>query len=209
MAAEAIHAALQRTADSISSRHDCSVSIALHAPDLGASSDITAAAGFVDFGLGEGPKLLKADPADDYVWGSTTKMFTAAAVLQLVERGLVSLDSPILTRVLNGSELAVRFSWLSGVTVREVLHMTSGLADYDGSAYEKSQFAQPQHDFTPMESLSATFTAAAPAFPPATRQAYSSSNYVLLGLLLAAHAGVPTWADLDQSAVFRGGLTGR
>jgi CubicO group peptidase (beta-lactamase class C family) len=62
-------------------------------------------------------------------------------VLQLVEKGLVKLTDAAATHVdpalrqLNGTTLHAHFGdWIDGVTIENLLHMTSGVADYDGQA---------------------------------------------------------------------------
>lgn len=49
------------------------------------------------FGHADGPRGVKATPETTYRWFSVTKPFTAAAVLQLAERGTVSLAEPAAT----------------------------------------------------------------------------------------------------------------
>ena len=84
--------ALRQVAHAISSKYDCGVALAYRAAD---GTSATAAAGHSDHGLGVGPSTRLVEADDSFVWGSTTKMFTGAAVLQLVQSGAVSLDDPI------------------------------------------------------------------------------------------------------------------
>ncbi|WP_020661166.1 serine hydrolase [Amycolatopsis benzoatilytica] len=64
---------------------------------------------------------------DDTVFqiGSTTKVYTAALVLQLADAGLVDLDTPV-TRYLPGVRLAEGEHWRD-ITPRHLMSMTSGL----------------------------------------------------------------------------------
>ena len=64
-------------------------------------------------------------PTTQFRLASLSKSFTAVAVLQLVEAGLVLLDAPVSQYV---HELAARGP-IAGVTVRQLLNQTSGLAD--------------------------------------------------------------------------------
>ncbi len=57
--------------------------------------------------------------------GSVTKQFTAAAILQLVDRGLIALDSSI-------ANYLPEFTDLRAVTVRHLLGHTSGIVRRDG-----------------------------------------------------------------------------
>ncbi|MEK2491141.1 serine hydrolase domain-containing protein [Kitasatospora purpeofusca] len=114
--------------------------------------------------------------------GSETKTFTATAVLQLVDEGLVGLDEPIAT-------------YLGGVpcgeviTVRQLLEMRSGLFPYSADSDFANDFlGDPQRVFTPQELLAYGYKHDN-VFPPGTRYQYSNSNYILLGLLVEKLSG--------------------
>ena len=106
-----IETTLQEVADVMSKQYNLSFSLSYH----DANQTVSAASGFTDAGLGMGSPSQKATVSDKYVWGSTTKMFTAAAVLQLVDRGVVALDDPAAKHIdpilqrLNGTTLADHF----------------------------------------------------------------------------------------------------
>ena len=64
-------------------------------------------------------------------------------------------------------------------------------------------YANPSHDYTPPELLGLPWVATGKlAFKPghAKHNGYSSTNFVLLGLILAQHAGAASWEDFDQSS---------
>ena len=154
---------------------------------------------------------LGAVPASPEVWGSTTKMITAPAVLQLVEQGLVKLTDPINLHIdpillqLNGTRLEDHFgSPIRDVEIQHLLHMTSGIQDYDGEAFSAAQFANRSKAFGPVEILS-RFVSPTLQFSPGERQSYCSTNYILLGFVLATHhhrAGTAwSWQDYDQASV--------
>jgi CubicO group peptidase (beta-lactamase class C family) len=77
-----------------------------------------------------GPDGRPVTSQTPFVLGSTSKSFTALAVMQLVEAGRIDLDAPV-TRYLpwfrthNAAESAQ-------ITVRHLLHHTSGLQTYEG-----------------------------------------------------------------------------
>ena len=202
-----IETTLQEVADVMSKQYNLSFSLSYH----DANQTVSAASGFTDAGLGMGSPSQKATVSDKYVWGSTTKMFTAAAVLQLVDRGVVALDDPAAKHIdpilqrLNGTTLADHFGEAVGaLEVRHLLHMTSGLSDYDGAAYTTAQFQRRAHDFSPLEILSGFVPPLSRWARPGTRQRYCSTNYILLGLLLARHLAPATggWAAYAQASVF-------
>eukprot|EP00439_Symbiodinium_sp_Y106_P039661 s233_g4.t2 len=188
-------------------KYDMGLAAAFHSSNL----SFSVASGYTDAGLGLGQKTRLAVPEDLYVWGSTTKMITAPAVLQLVEQGLVKLTDPINLHIdpillqLNGTRLEDHFgSPIRDVEIQHLLHMTSGIQDYDGEAFSAAQFANRSKAFGPVEILS-RFVSPTLQFSPGERQSYCSTNYILLGFVLATHhhrAGTAwSWQDYDQASV--------
>lgn len=82
----------------------------------------------------------------------------------------------------------------------------------DRPPYTEAQFADRAHDFTPIEILS-RFVPKLPWWArPGSEQRYCSANYILLGLLLAAHATPPTsgeWTRYNQMSVVPPALRAR
>ncbi|MDF9816175.1 serine hydrolase domain-containing protein [Streptomyces sp. SPB162] len=116
--------------------------------------------------------------------GSETKTFTATAVLELVDRGLVRLDKPIST-------------YLHGVpdgehiTVRQMLEMRSGLFSYTfDQDFVHDLLSDPTRQFTPKELLAYAFRHPN-VFAPGTQFQYSNTNYILLGLLVEKLGKMP------------------
>ncbi|MEU1862755.1 serine hydrolase domain-containing protein [Streptomyces gardneri] len=130
--------------------------------------------GTADLGSGRAAKA-----GDRFRAGSVTKSFTATLVLQLVAEGRVGLDDTVeehLSGVVpNGGH----------ITVRQLLHHTSGLANYTDVLLRKPD---PVRDaqratYTPRELIA--LVADAPNRPaPGTVWEYSNTNYVVLGLLV-------------------------
>ncbi|MFD2767532.1 serine hydrolase domain-containing protein [Micromonospora eburnea] len=121
-----------------------------------------------------------------YRAGSVTKTFVATVVLQLVGEGRLGLDDSLQ-------------HWLPGlapddaaITVRNLLQHTSGLYDYtaallpDNDSFLRIRFTT----FTPSQ-LVAVAAAHPAAFPPGTGQAYSNTDYILLGMLIERVTGRP------------------
>lgn len=108
---------------------------------------------------------------------SVTKSFTVTAVLQLVDKGEVGLDSPIST-------------YLSGVpdgnriTIRELAEMRSGLPNYATSdAFLRAWVEDPWRQWAPRQLLKFSFSRPL-VFEPGTSYQYSNTNTVLLGLVV-------------------------
>lgn len=127
-----------------------------------------------------------ASPSLSFRIGSITKTFTATAVLLLVDAGKVKLDAPVSRYV---GKLADALPNGRRATVRSLLNMTSGFPDYGGRG--DGPFATsvltPQKVWTPAQivRLAAGFSGT-----PRGQFAYSNTNYVILGQLVARVSGI-------------------
>ncbi|MBW8313212.1 MAG: beta-lactamase family protein [Rhizobium sp.] len=110
---------------------------------------------------------------------STGKMFTAVAVMQLVEQGKLDLDAPIGRYLPDWPVATVR----EKVTARQLLIHTSGLGSYWGPDFESRRAGlRTLADHIPL-------LATEPDFEPGTGWQYSNSGFMLLGLLVEAASG--------------------
>jgi D-alanyl-D-alanine carboxypeptidase len=168
-----------------------SVSVDGSAPWLGA-------AGVADRG-----QAVAMTPETRVRIASISKIFTAVAVLQLIEEGTLTLDTTVEERLPglmpNGAQL----------TVRRLLNHTTGLYDYlEDSKYLGQAYAQPDKVFSPQELV--THAAKNKSlFAPGTagRWDYSSTNFVLLGMLIEQATGQPMAATVRQNILTPLGMT--
>ena len=145
-----------------------------------------------------GPKAMTTEgrPVDMYTTydiGSCSKTFTAVAVFQLIEAGLVSLDDPVI-KYFPGYEAG------KGITIYQLLHMQSGIADYtnDPVTFWGDEAAQDpdkliymffNDEFSDEDFLQALY--AAPLYyTPGTEQSYSNTNYHLLAMIVEQVSGM-------------------
>ncbi|MEU0276204.1 serine hydrolase domain-containing protein [Streptomyces sp. NPDC006307] len=147
--------------------------------------------------------------------GSITKTFTAAAVMQQVERGRIELDAPIggyLPRLVPGERGRT-------ITVRMLLNHTSGIPDYILSAfpslqgYPQGQDVSPKslddnryRQFHPDELIELGLAAPPAGEPGASPGVYSNTNYLLLGRLLEKVTGTPAEEYITRNVIERAGL---
>lgn len=112
---------------------------------------------------------------------SLTKPFTATAILLLAQRGKLNLSDPISRYLPDAPE-----DW-HAITIERLLTHTSGLKDYknlDGFIRIWSRA-----DLSPRE-LMTLFADLPLDFEPGAQFSYTSSNYVLLGLLIEIISGM-------------------
>lgn len=110
---------------------------------------------------------------------SGTKLYTAAALMLLCERGAVDLDAPVTTYL---DELKLRHT----ISVRQLASHCSGLKDTLGAVLAV------HFRGTPMPSSAAALSryATASAAPPGGKAAYRNVNYAILGELISRVTGV-------------------
>jgi D-alanyl-D-alanine carboxypeptidase len=121
-------------------------------------------------------------PDDRFRIGSMTKAYVSTTVLQLVAERRLSLADSVER-------------WLPGVvpngdaiTVRELMNHTSGLYDYIDVPFYIQLLHDPSKFWQPMELVQRAI-AHPPLFAPGTSWSYSNTNYILLGLIVAAVNG--------------------
>ncbi|MDZ5609711.1 serine hydrolase domain-containing protein [Bacillus pseudomycoides] len=77
-----------------------------------------------------GPNHQPVTPQTPFVLGSTSKSFTALAIMQLVDKGMIDLEAPV-QRYLPWFRVADEEA-SKKILVKDLLHQTSGLSTYDG-----------------------------------------------------------------------------
>lgn len=109
---------------------------------------------------------------------SVSKQFTAACILQLIEKGKLSLEDP-LSKYFEGAHA----DW-SRVKIRHLLQHTGGLADY------LEVFSNPGVAVTEA-SLINSIKDKPLRFEPDTKWEYSNSGYMMLGIIVSKASGMP------------------
>ncbi|GAA3381138.1 serine hydrolase domain-containing protein [Streptomyces racemochromogenes] len=136
--------------------------------------------------------------------GSTTKVVTAALVLQLAAEGKVDLGAPVNT-YLPG---LVPASFTTPVTVRHLLNFTSGIQP--GASFGDTVEEEYPHRFEtlPYQEVVAGGLSKGPAFEAGTRQQYGNIGYTILGMLVEKVTG-DSYAHQAEVRIFRPvGMTG-
>lgn len=132
-------------------------------------------------------------PETKFRIGSLTKPFTAIATMQLAQQGLVDIGQDITSYIdcYHPDGRAI-------ITVGDLLSHRSGIPD----VLSNQEFASRIRDtLTPLELVS-YFQGKPLLFTPGSQYAYSSSNYVLLGLIIEAVSGT-TWEDYVLTHICR------
>jgi len=207
------HVALQNMIDTASYlSKNAALSLGVATPDR----TISLAAGLKNRERG-----IFLQPDDRVGLGSGTKMFTAAAVLKTVESGRLGLDDlalphvdPLVRQHTGQSLVEYMGPRMRNVTVRHLLHMTSGIRDFRSFATRMEQIRHPTREINIDDVLRHVqwvdvFNKRRGKYEqpdggfncePGLCGEYSSTNYFILGLMLAQLSGNRQWWNYDQSA---------
>jgi D-alanyl-D-alanine carboxypeptidase len=114
---------------------------------------------------------------------SVSKMFTAVMVMQLVEEGKLTLETEV-TEVLPDLDL------VEGVTVRQLLDHSGGLADFLDAGFDSMLRQDWDHAWTASEVLDRAARLVPPLGDPGTAHDYSNTHYVVAGMVVEELTGL-------------------
>jgi CubicO group peptidase (beta-lactamase class C family) len=129
-------------------------------------------------------------PQTRFYIGSLSKAMTAVAVMQLVDAGLIDLDTPVQTYIPTFTTQDAEHA--SRIAVRHLLNQTSGLAD-QGHARDDNE--------TDLAALVAEMASARHLAEPGAAFAYFNPNYDVLGYLIEVVTG-ESYADYLRANLF-------
>ncbi|MEM7536218.1 MAG: serine hydrolase domain-containing protein [Chloroflexota bacterium] len=115
---------------------------------------------------------------------SMSKSFTAAAILQLRDKGLVQLDAPMQRYVPELAKLQYPTQDSAPITVRQLLSMSAGFPQDD--PWADRQLYRDDASLTAIYQQDITFSS-----PPSTGFEYSNLGYMILGRIITNVSGQP------------------
>lgn len=113
--------------------------------------------------------------------GSTSKQFTATAILLLAADGRVDLDDPVRRHL---TSLPM---WAEETTLRQLMQHTAGIPDYIGLLLEEGYGFEDRT--TEADAMAALEQVEELEFEPGSAYSYSNSGYFLLGQVVLAVTG--------------------
>ncbi|HSJ06788.1 MAG TPA: serine hydrolase domain-containing protein [Longimicrobiales bacterium] len=145
------------------------------------------------YGMADLERRVPITPHTVFDIGSTSKQFAAASILLLEQQGRLSLDDNVRTHVPELPEYA------RSITIRHLLHHTSGLRDYIGLL----TFAGSDIDdvTTADEALAMIARQRRLNFEPGDEHLYSNSGYFLLSIIVERVAG-KSLRDFAREQIF-------
>jgi len=141
------------------------------------------------YGFADLEHQVPVSPQTMFQSGSVGKMFTSAAVMVLVEDGLVDLDVPVRSYLWEAPE-----AW-NAITLRHLLTHTSGIPDYE--AADEMDYTRDYSE----EELVRIASGLELEFAPGEKWNYSNTGYLLLGIIVGRVAEEP-YGDLLRRRVW-------
>jgi uncharacterized protein (TIGR03067 family) len=135
------------------------------------------------YGMADLEHGVPITPRTVFYVGSVSKQFTAYAVVRLAQQGKLSLDDEAR------KYLPELHDFGKPVTIRQLIHHTSGLRDY----FELFKLAGTREGdlITQKDLLGVIWKERELNFPPGERHQYSNSNYALLATIVERVTGEP------------------
>ena len=140
-----------------------------------------------------------SEPVDDnttYHWASCTKTFTGIAIMQLRDRGLLSLDDPLVKYIPELSAVHDRYGSIAKITIRHMMTHSGGFRDptwpwHDAGwqPFEPTQWSQ----------IVAMLPYTDVLFEPGSRFSYSNLGVVFLGEIIERLSGDPYEVYIDKN----------
>lgn len=140
-------------------------------------------------------------PETQFRLGSANKMFTAIAILQLVDAGKLSLDATIDRYLPDFPNAAIR----SSVTLRDLLTHQSGLVDIDFSdseGFTPKTYASFREQLKTQGDYVAYYGPHAPLSKPREKIEYNSFAFIVLGAIIERVSGM-TYYDYVDAHIFK------
>lgn len=134
---------------------------------------------------------IKNTPYTTFAIGSMTKQFTATAVMQLVEKGLINEQDKV-------SKYIPGFPNGDKITIDNLLTHTSGLGDITVTELLNMKLDASKN----VDNIVNLFKNKPLYFEPGTKFQYSNAGYILLGYIVEKVSGM-TYADYLQNNIFK------
>lgn len=136
------------------------------------------------FGFADKENKIPAKPESVYMLGSGSKTFTAVAMLQYLDKGVISLDEP-LSKYIENFEMLKRFKNQSnGVTIRRLLNHHSGIP---GDLYNNMGVAESWDKWGNnlyIDWLLSYLKSDYPSYAPGEIAIYCNTGFILAGEII-------------------------
>jgi CubicO group peptidase (beta-lactamase class C family) len=163
----------------------------------------------IAFGEARNDTHQRVDDATAYNWASITKTMTAIAILQLRDRGKLSLDDPAVHYVPELREVHDAFGTIDKITIRHLLTHSAGFRNptWPWDCDDPSNCDWQPFEPTKWSQVSAMLPYTHVAFAPGKRWSYSNLGYVFLGQIIERLSGDDFEVYIDKNILKPLGMT--
>jgi CubicO group peptidase (beta-lactamase class C family) len=153
-----------------------------------------------NYGLqGKSPDIA-VDDNTTYHWASCTKTFTGIAIMQLRDRGMLSLDDPLIKYIPELAAVHDPFGPISNVTIRHVMSHSGGFRDATWPWHDDDKAWQP-FEPTHWSQIVAMMPYTEVLFAPGSRFSYSNLGVVFLGEIIERLSGDPYQVYMEKNVL--------
>ncbi len=145
------------------------------------------------YGMADRDKKIPNQLGTQFRIGSMNKMFTATAILQLVQAGKINLTDPLGKYLTDYPNKDVA----SKVTIHHLLTHTGGTGDFFGPEFDKHRL-----ELRTLQDYVKLYGERGLAFEPGSRWEYSNYGFLLLGLVVQKASG-QDYYDYVREHVFK------
>jgi CubicO group peptidase (beta-lactamase class C family) len=152
-----------------------------------------------DVGMQDKGANVRVDSQTIFHWGSITKSLTAISIMQLRDRGKLSLDDKIVRWVPELRTMHDPYDMMDSITIRMLLSHTAG---FQNGTWPYSK-GRPWEPFEPTtwNQLVAMMPYQQLEFRPGSRYGYSNPGFIYLARVVEQISGDP-WEDYVQKNIF-------
>lgn len=143
------------------------------------------------YGKADSEQNIKNTPQTEFPMGSMTKQFTAMAIMQLVEKGLINENDPL-------SKYIPDFPKGDTITIKNLLTHTSGIQNCTNFP---EFWSMKLDSFKNINNVINLFKNKPLEFKPGTDFDYTNSGYILLGYIVTKVSGM-SYIDYLQKNIF-------
>ncbi len=182
-----------------------------HAIAGGAFALVRPSAPATEFLLGEAriDTHQPIDAATAYNWASITKTMTAIAILQLRDRGMLSLDDPVIRYVPELGQVHDAYGSIDAITIRHLLTHSAGFRNptWPWECDDPTNCGWQPFEPTKWAQVAAMLPYTHIAFKPGSRWSYSNLGYVFLGQVIERLTGDDFEVYLTKNILMPLGMT--
>jgi CubicO group peptidase (beta-lactamase class C family) len=149
-------------------------------------------------GMGDRERGERVDSNTIFHWGSITKTLTALAIMQLRDRGRLTLDDRVTNYIPELRQVHNPYGSMDGITIKMLLSHSSGFQDPTWP-WDTAQEWEP-FEPTRWEQLVAMMPYMRLRFAPGSRYGYSNPAFIYLARIIEQISGDP-WSHYVQKNI--------